>query len=385
MTKMRRFQQTLNSQTRTIIGLMSGMSMDGVDLALAKCSGDYPDFTVELIGASYRPYPVALKARIKQGRAADAEEVAKLNIIVASEFAACVNDFLTENSISPEKIDAIGSHGQTIFHATSSGSHPPSTLQVGAPSLIAELTGITTVGNFRLRDIAVGGQGAPLVALADHVLNRDESRPTGLLNLGSIANITVLTKNFLDIIAFDLGPANMPIDYFAAMRSLNGIDENGSISMQGRVIAPLLNSLLQLSYFKESPPKAAGYGEFGPAILDKICQPYLKSPLPDLLCTAVEFSAQTISNGLHTYVLPSHPELKNIMVSGGGIYNNTLMQRIRDLLPDLVIEPLNDRYADAKEALAFAILAHTTLSGLPGNIPNATGATKAVILGEIAV
>ncbi|MCX6124224.1 MAG: anhydro-N-acetylmuramic acid kinase, partial [Proteobacteria bacterium] len=253
------------------------------------------------------------------------------------------------------------------------------------PSIIAELTGITTIGNFRPRDIAVGGQGAPLVAFADHVLHADEPRPTGLLNLGSIANITVLTENFQDIVAFDLGPANMPIDFFAARDRIDGIDQDGSISKQGRVIRPLLDSLLALPYFKESPPKAAGYGEFGPDIIAKICQPYLGSSLPDLLCTAVEFSAVTLSSGLRNYVLPKHATLRHIQVSGGGIYNKTLIQRIGDLLPELSVKLLNDRYSDSKEALAFAVLAHTTLSGMPGNIPNATGANKSVILGEIAI
>jgi anhydro-N-acetylmuramic acid kinase len=305
--------------------------------------------------------------------------------MIAAEFAACVNEFLHQNKLSSNQIDAIGSHGQTIYHGTSTESVLPASLQMGAPSIIAELTGITTIGNFRPRDIAVGGQGAPLVAFADYVLHIDEPKPTGLLNLGSIANITVLTENLQDTMAFDLGPANMPIDYFAARDCINGIDQDGSISQQGNVIYPLLEDLQASPYFEKCPPKAAGYGEFGPGLIAKICHPYLDRDLPDLLCTAVEFSAVTLSSGLRSYVLPIHPELKKIKVSGGGIYNKTLMRRIRQLLPELSIEPLNDRYADAKEALAFAILAHTTLSGMPGNVPNATGATKSVVLGEIAL
>ena len=386
MTPMPRFLCTLNKSERRIIGLMSGMSMDGVDLAFAKCSGMFPNYNVELLGSSYRPYPPDTRARIKDSRKVDAAEVAKLNVLIASEFASCVNDFLYKHKITPSEIDAIGSHGQTIFHNTGSGIESHATLQVGAPSIIAELTGITTVGNFRHRDIAAGGQGAPLVAFADHVLHQNEPRPTGLLNLGSIANITVLTESYLDIDAFDLGPANMPIDFFASMdESLTGMDESGSVSMKGKVITQLLDEFLKIPYFNIAPPKAAGYGEFGPSVLTAISHPYRNRPLPDLLRTAVEFSAQTIYWGLNTYILPKHKRLKTIKVSGGGIYNKTLIKRICEFLPDISITPLNHQYADAKEALAFAVLAHTTLSGMPGNIPHATGANRAVILGEIAI
>lgn len=385
MTLVTRLKRSFDNQNRTIIGLMSGMSMDGVDLALAKCGGVYPNYKVELIASSYRPYGSKLKDRLIRGRSADVAEVARLNVLVATEFAACVNDFLVEMQLSPGDIDAIGSHGQTLYHSTSSSSKPHTSLQVGSPSLIAELTGIATIGNFRMRDIAVDGQGAPLVAFADHVIHHNEVRPFALLNLGSIANITVLSEDFHRIEAFDLGPANMPIDFFATLCTESGIDESGKISAQGQVIEPLLDSFLCLSFFSQVPPKAAGYDEFGPDQLTSMSYLYRSHAPKDLLRTAVEFSARAISLGIQKHVRPNHPDLRTIKVSGGGIYNTTLVNRIRALLPEFTIVVMEDRYADAKEALAFAVLAHATLSGMPGNIPNATGATKSVILGEIAV
>jgi anhydro-N-acetylmuramic acid kinase len=376
MDSSKRLSSVLNKKSRRIIGLMSGMSMDGIDLACADISGDFPNLKVELIGTFYRPYANDFKLRLKSGVDSKISEISQLNVLVSNEFSQCVDNFLTETGIQRASIDCIGSHGQTLYHSTEDPIH--STLQIGSPSIIAELTGIITIGNFRARDIAGGGRGAPLVSMADYVFYRGEG-PVALNNLGSISNVTVVTPKIEDMLAFDTGPANMPIDYFA-----KGVDLGGEFSSKGKVIQELLAELCRLDFFKQLPPKAAGYGEFGPEVLAKISFPYLNSRQEDLVRTAVEFSALTLANSYRSFVLPRYPTLKKAIFSGGGIYNLTLMNRIKALLPEIQIEVLNNNLADSKEALSFAILANETLSGRPGSLPAITGVLKPTILGELA-
>jgi anhydro-N-acetylmuramic acid kinase len=376
----KRLELVIKKKSRRIIGLMSGMSMDGVDLACADISGEFPDLKVELVGTFYRPYSKEFKKVLLEGIDSKVSEISRLNFLVAQEFAQCTESFLVTTGIARSTIDVIGSHGQTLFHDSSS------TLQIGSPSIIAEITGFMTIGNFRVRDICAGGKGAPLVSIADYILYR-EKEPIALNNLGSISNVTVVTPKLEDMLAFDTGPANMPIDYFAKMIEGNivGIDKNGEFSANGFVIQELLEEFCRIDYFKQKPPKAAGYCEFGPEVLAKIMIPFKNQKPEDLLRTAVEFSALTLANAYRSFVLPRYPELKKAIFSGGGTYNKTLMDRIKLLLPEIKVETLKDDLSDAKEALAFAILANETLSGRPGSIPSITGVSRPTILGELAL
>src|SRR5688572_11655337 len=235
MNPAHRLASVLKKDSRRIIGLMSGMSMDGVDLALVDVSGTFPDLQVALQGTHFRPYAAALRERLRCAQNGGVQEVSRLNFTVAQEFAQCVREFLAGQSLGAGSIDAIGSHGQTLYHSTDAAEDCPSTLQVGAPSVIAELTGILTVGNFRVRDVAAGGQAAPLVSLADYVLFRDPTRPVALNNLGSISNVTVVTPGFDAMVAFDTGPANMAIDFFARRTAgtVDGIDHEGALAARG--------------------------------------------------------------------------------------------------------------------------------------------------------
>lgn len=369
-----------------IIGLMSGMSADGVDLALTSIEGVFPDLKVQLLGSHCRAYSKELKASILEAQNGSTAEVSRLNFVIAREFASCVAEFLVKNNISADEIDLIGSHGQTLFHSTSENELTPSSLQVASPSLIAELTGIPTIGNFRLRDIVVGGQGAPLVSLVDYILFRKRDGVFFLNNLGSISNITVVTENIDDMLAFDTGPANMAIDFFARLIPYNkeGIDKGGSYSAKGCVNQSLLNDLMRSSFFNKTPPKAAGYQEFGPSMLSALAEKYKDQKIEDLVRTAVEFAAVTISQAYRKFVLPKFPNPKKVFFSGGGVYNQTLMKRICELLPELLFEVFECEFADAKEAVCFAVLAHLTLHGKSGNVVSATGASRSVVLGEIA-
>lgn len=386
----KRFERVAAKKNRTIIGLMSGMSMDGIDLALVNISGTFPKLNVELVDSLYDPYTLAFKQRLEEARRGTVTDVCTLNVAVADAFAACVMKFLSERHIDPSTIDAIGSHGQTIAHCPPGGSELPSTLQIGAGSVIAQKTGIMTVSNFRQRDMAVGGQGAPLVPLVDFLLYARDNETIALNNLGSISNVTVVTPRLEDVIAFDTGPANMPIDFFAKRIDGNtsGIDEDGQWSKKGKVEKNLLKELLALPFFDRPPPKSAGYEEFGPSVLENVATKYRHVRDIDFVRTAVEFAAETIARSYEKFILPRHPLLTRVLISGGGIYNETLVGRIRERLPQLTIEKVakeDARFADSKEALAFAVLANETLSGRPGNVPGATGASQSVILGDISL
>lgn len=377
-----RLSQVLDKPSRRIIGLMSGMSMDGVDLACVDISGTFPDLHVTTVGTHFLPYDEQLRQNILAGRSGHVELISQLNVQVAEVFARCVNEFLAKHRIDAASVDAIGSHGQTLHHHI--GEPVACTLQVGAPSIIAERTGMLTVGNFRIRDVAVGGQGAPLVALADYILFREPARPVFVNNLGSISNVTVVTPGLREMIAFDTGPANMAIDFFAA-QAPGGMDAGGKISAAGRSIEPLLDALLELPFFSRPPPKSAGYSEFGPPVLERLAAAYMKHPLEDLVRTAVEFSARTIEMAYRRFVLPVYPNGRRIVFSGGGVHNSTLMKRIAELLPELTVDALPKEAADSKEAVAFALLANETLSGRSGNVASVTGARRPVVLGEIAL
>lgn len=385
MSDLAAFISVLGKRKRRIIGLMSGMSMDGVDLAFAEISGDFPELKVELVASAYRQYSPSVGEQLRAGLDGSVASVASLNVLVANEFAACVNDFLAANHLSGAEVDAIGSHGQTLFHETFDGSSPCS-LQVGSPSIIAELTGIVTVGNFRVRDIAAGGQGAPLVSLADYCLYRRGNGVVALNNLGSISNVTIVTPVLEEVFAFDTGPANMAIDYFARFFPGNpdGIDRDGSISAKGQIVRPLLEALMSSAFFQRPPPKAAGYQEFGPEFLLRAAQAYPSAKPEDLVRTAVELAARTLGDAYRRFVIPRCPSIDRVILSGGGTRNTTLVGRIREELHGLTVEALSPAASAAKEALAFAILANETLSGRPGNIPGVTGAKNPVVLGEIA-
>ena len=383
-----RLKKILDKNSRLIIGLMSGMSLDGLDLALVEISDNYPNLQIELKDFASFQYSKDFRSELKNLKNSNSQMISEFNFKVADYYSECINNFLKAKSLSSNEIDAIGSHGQTIYHK-SLGTKCPSTLQIGSGSVIASKTGIITVSNFREADISVGGQGAPLVPFADYLLFHNLFDTISLNNLGSISNLTVLPPDPDKIFAFDTGPANMPIDFFAALSSNNpsGIDKDGEISKTGKVNSEILAELLNNPYFTLPPPKAAGYQEFGPEICQNIIDSYPNVNNVDLVRTAVEFSAITITDAYKQFVLNKHPELSKIIFTGGGARNLTLISRIKELLPKIQIESLfdtNPNLSTYKEALCFAILANETLSGRPSNLPSVTGASRKVILGQIS-
>ncbi|QQR89928.1 MAG: anhydro-N-acetylmuramic acid kinase [Myxococcales bacterium] len=326
---------------------------------------------------------------IKQG---SSRELCQLNFDLGYSFANCVNSFLQTRSLPSIEIDAIGSHGQTVAHRAPEQERHGSTLQIASISVIAELTGITTLGHFRERDMVRGGQGAPLVPLLDWYLCKDQvAFPVALHNLGSISNLSVLSDRIEDTVAFDTGPANQMIDYFASLieGEHDGIDRDGTLSAQGVVDQALLLSWMKHPFLAEKPPKSASFDDFSPEFMTKLSsqQSSKLGPL-DLLRTAVEFCAQSIAEAYRKHVLAAFPTLKRVYFSGGGVHNQTLMQSIAKALPELEVLTLAEhdkRLTDCKEALAFALLADASLSAELTTICKSTGASQSVVSGEIAI
>jgi anhydro-N-acetylmuramic acid kinase len=333
--------------------------------------------------------------RVALGDQSTAGEVSQLNFLLGELFAKAALRVCRLAHISPQRVSVIGSHGQTIYHQGRPELMPghraavgPNTLQIAEPAVIAERTGVPVVADFRAADVAAGGQGAPLVPMVDYVLLRDARKGTVALNIGGIANVTVIPADAspLDVVGFDTGPGNMVSD--ALVRHFTGERENydagGRVAALGKVNEPLLADALCHPFFLRPPPKSAGREQFGQDFVARYFFSRRRTRFENLLRTSLELTARTIAGALARFVFPGE-KIDRLIVSGGGAHNRLLMKRLVELLPRLKVE-LSDRYGlpvDAKEAIAFAILADRTLHGLPGNLPSVTGARRAVVLGKI--
>jgi anhydro-N-acetylmuramic acid kinase len=391
-------QHPAKHDARLAVGLMSGTSMDGVDAALVRLAGPPDQPRVRLLAFDTLPYPPEVKRWIMQvaaGEPTTAGEISQLDFLLGDLFAEAALHVCRAAHVSPQRVSVIGSHGQTIYHQGKpeliSGHREavgPNTLQIAEPAIIAERMGAPVVADFRTADVAAGGQGAPLVPMVDYLLLGDRQKGTVALNIGGIANVTVIPADAkpLDVVGFDTGPGNMVSD--ALVRHFTGnreyYDAGGRVAARGKVIEPLLADALCHPFFLRPPPKSAGHEQFGPAFVERYFRSRRRAHFEDLLRTSVELTARTIAGALARFVFPS-AKIDRLIVSGGGAHNRLLVKRLVELLPHLKTE-LSDRYGlpvDAKEAIAFAILADRTLHGLPGNLPSVTGARRAVVLGKI--
>ncbi len=384
---------------RLAVGLMSGTSLDGVDAALVRLTGTAEKPGVRLVAFLTVPYGPTLRRRllrVASGEPCGAGEISRLNFLLGEAFAAAALEVCRQGRISSARLAFIGSHGQTVFHhgptrlAQGRNKSGPgaSTLQIGEAAVIAARTGATVVADFRTADLAVGGHGAPLVPLVDYLLLRDTRRGTIALNIGGIANLTAIPANAKpeDVFGFDTGPGNMVIDGLVRRftRGRKTYDADGAWAAQGQVIEPVVAETVRLPYFRRQPPKSAGREQFGPEFLKDFFLQQKRISSQDLLRSAAELTARSIANAVKQFVYPRF-EVHCLVVSGGGAHNRLLLSRIAELLPDLSVQ-LSDQYGlpvDAKEAIAFAVLADRTLHGLPGNLPSVTGAQRAVTLGKV--
>lgn len=362
------------------VGLMSGTSIDGIDAALVDISGRSPNLKIKILSWAIYPFPKGMKEKILSG-----EDICRLNFELGELFARGVYKICRKGKIPVEKIAFIGSHGQTICHLGREG-----TLQIGEPSVIAERTGITTVADFRPRDVAAGGFGAPLAPYLHWMLFRHSRRHRAVHNIGGISNLTYIPKGAsIDrVIGFDTGPGNMVIDGLLRETTSNRTtyDHGGRIAARGVVSLKLLKELLSHPFILKRPPKTSGREEFGRPFVQKVLKRgwVLGLRLEDIVATATAFTAVSIAENYRRFIFKRGvPD--EIIFGGGGVHNSALMTMIRAELPDIRIVTFDDYGipADAAEAVCFAVLAHETLKGRPTNIPSVTGAKRKVVLGKI--
>lgn len=362
------------------IGLMSGTSADGIDAALV----DFNDDTPKLIATHYTPYSLSMREEIialcKEG-ANEIERLGKLDIALGKAFANAVNNLLKQTSLEASDITAIGSHGQTIRHRPIEETR--FTLQIGDPNTIAAETGITTIADFRRKDVALGGQGAPLVPGFHQMLFASNTTDRVIINIGGIANITLLPKDKLDtIIGFDTGPGNTLLDAWIAQHHQLTHDANGDWGKSGTISQHLLHTLLTDPYFKQQAPKSTGREYFNlPWLMQHLKQADIALSPADVQATLTELTARTILDAIKPHL--SQGEL---LICGGGAHNQFLLARLQTLAqPNYTLATTTKYQIDPNwlEAIAFAWLAKQTLNRKPGNIPSVTGASKATILGGV--
>ena len=367
---------------------MSGTSVDGVDVALAEISGRGLATRARLLSFKTYPYEQPMRKRIFKLFSAGAEEVCEMNFVLGEVLADCALKFLCLQGLPPDRVDFIGSHGQTVFHLSGHGERRNSTLQIGEGAVIAARTGVITVCDFRPADIAAGGTGAPLVPYADFVLFRKRKIVRALLNLGGIANVSVIPEKLADVVGFDTGPGNMITDGLVRIKSRGRKkwDPQGQAAARGNVDGALLGELMAHPYLSRKPPKSTGRETFGEAFVRNLWQRGKGMPFENLMATATYFTASSILLGFQEFIFPKFA-VKEIYVSGGGMQNRTLMAMLGTLFQPIPVRPLDELGVDgdAKEALAFALLADATIQGLPANVPNATGATRPAVLGKIVL
>jgi anhydro-N-acetylmuramic acid kinase len=378
-----------------VAGVMSGTSADGIDVALISVSGSgigyKPQF--QLLRHAHFPYPEAVKKAVLKamnaGRTSVAE-LSRLNFLLGELYAEAVNNVRKRAGLG---LDLVGCHGQTIYHQGEGtaflGRNIACTWQTGEGAVIAARLGVPVVSDFRPADMAAGGKGAPLVPFLDYALFRRRRTGRILQNLGGIANLTAIPTRALpkDVLAFDTGPGNMVIDQL--MQKLFGkpYDRNGETARRGKILQPVLEHFLNSDFLRLKPPKTAGREEFGREFAQAFLRRCRRAPKADVVATATALTVQSIVQALREFVLPSG-KYREYIVSGGGTRNRTLM---RMLAKETAKLGLRMRHSDevgipsqAKEALAFALLAYQTWLRLPGNIPSATGAAKPAVLGKIS-
>jgi anhydro-N-acetylmuramic acid kinase len=382
-----------------VIGMMSGTSADGIDVALAELKGAPPRLRSKLLRHASRRMPGVLRTevlRIAEGGACTAGEISQLNFRLGMAFADAAVSACREFRVSLSRVKLIGSHGQTIFHQGRPvpflGRATASTLQVGEPAVIAARTGVTTVGDFRVADMAVEGQGAPLVPYADHLLYGDEKIGRVSLNLGGIGNVTVLPAGAKpgQVVAFDTGPGNMLMDALVwhFTRRKQKYDRGARLARQGQVNEPLLKELLRDPYLKLGPPKSTGREYYGRAYFQELLRLGKKHRAGpnDLIRTTTEFTVASVVDALKRFVLRK-TKIQQLIVSGGGARNPLVLAQLTALLTpvEVVTSSKLGVPEDAKEAYAFAILAYETWNRRAGNLPSATGAEREMVLGKICL
>lgn len=389
-----RFLALRELPARLVVGLMSGTSADGTDGALCEISGAGESTRARVLSHVTVPFPRPLRERIYALGNADAGELCDMDVLLAETFAEAAFAACAAAGARMEDVHLVGSHGQTAVHHPRSAGKYGATLQIGEAAVIAERTGRPVVSDFRVRDVAAGGEGAPLVPLVDHLLFRAPGKRRAIQNIGGIANVTLVRERASEIVAFDNGPGNMALDSTAraASRGAEPYDVDGRRAARGRIDQAVLAELHRHPYLAQRPPKSTGRELFGKGfvypLLDRfgVRPPSVPggSPFDDLLATLTRFTAEAIARSYGEH-LPAYPD--EIYVCGGGAANPTLMAHLTELCAPATVKDTGALGVDpkAKEALAFAVLANETLFGHAGNVPQATGARGPRVLGKLSL
>lgn len=381
----------------TVCGLMSGTSLDGVDVAIVELNQSSGKIDFKLLFFNTIDYEPQLKEKLQKVVLPNSQtpEISSMNMLLGEVYANAVLNTIDKAGLKKEDIDLISSHGQTIFHEPVKREidryHRPNTLQIGDIGVIAELTGIPTIGDFRTRDVAVGGQGAPLVPFADFHLFRSEEYGRALVNIGGITNFTILPPNSRqdDVIAYDTGPGNMLIDAFVEFYT-NGkqhYDVDGHLASQGKINEKWLEGLLKHTYYAKEAPKSTGREEFGKDYAELLWEQGHDLGITELdrISTITALTARTLAFELNKFIAKS--QVHEVYISGGGVHNQTLLNEIdRHLYNGIKVRKIEElgMSSDAKEAVVFALLGYLGFQKQYNNLPQATGAAKEVVMGKIS-
>lgn len=381
------------SQSRLIIGLMSGTSLDGIDAVLVRVQGSGLRTRFRQIAYIERPFPRGVRELLLGNSVpgtSRVDDITRLNVLLAQLYAESAVRVARKGGTALSGVDLIGCHGQTIQHLPKPkrmfGRTVRATLQIGDPSVIATLTGIPTVGNFRVADMAVGGQGAPLVPYFDWLVFRSRLKSRILLNIGGIGNVTILPRGCAarDVVAFDTGPGNMLIDALMQHFYRKKYDANGAVAASGHLLPGLLEDLGKHPYLRRRPPKSTGREEFGEDMVRRILHVARGAKHADVIRTVTTFTPFAVHDACRRFI-PESKGIDEVIVSGGGARNRFLLEELRRLFSNAVVRTADEFgvSGDAKEAICFAILANETVHGNCTNIPRVTGARKPVVLGVL--
>ena len=377
-----------------VAGVMSGTSADGIDVALVRTTGRGFNLRFGLLGHEHFPYPGKVQEAVLKAMNASSisvAELSRLNFLLGELYAEAIRK--AQQRIGTGEIDLVGCHGQTIYHqgdaALYLGKNIACTWQTGEGSVIAARLGIPVVSDFRPADMAAGGKGAPLVPFLDYVVFRNRRTGRIVQNIGGIANLSAIPANAApeQVLAFDTGPGNMVIDQLMQTLFNKPFDRNGAVASQGRTLGPVLEEMLRNPFFRQKPPKTAGREEFGSEYAKDFLRRCGKARKEDIIATATALTARSIAAAIRDFAAKKG-EYRDYIVSGGGSRNLTLMKMLSQEAATLGFKLRHsDEFgvpSQAKEAIAFALLAYQTWHLQPGNIPSATGAKRPAILGKVS-
>ncbi len=392
---MKQLVELFEKKSRLVIGLMSGTSVDGIDAAIAEIEGSGTGMKMRQIDFITVPFPEGFKELVIRNSltgTSDVADIARLNFLIAQLYADAVRRLCNHAGVKTQDVDLIGSHGQTIHHLPRAermfGKDVSATLQIGDPSVLAKLTGIATVGDFRVGDIALGGQGAPLVPYFDYILFRSNEKSRSLLNIGGISNITYLPKGCgtQDVLAFDTGPGNMIVDRLMKKMFNKDFDEGGAIAIAGTIQGDMIDWLMTDTFVRMAPPKSTGRERYGDPFVTSLLEKYGGRRIEDIIATVSEFTAVSVYTN-YLLFLKTKGGIDELFVSGGGAHNRYILDSLRNHFGGISVAAAEDIgiSSDAKEALCFAVLANELISGNPANLPSVTGASKETLLGKICL